>query len=62
MIQDTSYFQEDLIKKLNSGCYLSSFDRDNIVKDMLELLETVYNRQQEINELKGKYASTQISK
>lgn len=44
---------QELIKKLNSGCYLSSFDRDSIVKDMLELQEIVYNQQQEINELKG---------
>ena len=47
---------QELIKKLNSGCYLSSFDRDNIVKDMLELQETVYNQQQEINELKRTYS------
>jgi hypothetical protein len=44
---------QELIKKLNSGCYLSSFDRDNIVKDMLELQETMYNQRQEIKELKG---------
>lgn len=46
---------QELIKKLNSGCYLCQFDRDNIVKDILELEELVYNQQQEINKLKGKY-------
>lgn len=49
---------QELIKKLNSGCYLSSFDRDNIVKDVVELQETVYNQQQEINKLKETNAST----
>jgi len=43
---------QELIKKLNSGCYLSSFDRDNIVSDLLKLLEIIQSQQQEINELK----------
>jgi hypothetical protein len=48
-----TYFQESLLKKINSGCYLSQHDRDNIVSDLLKLQELVYNQQQEINELKG---------
>ena len=56
--EQTQVNTQELIKKINSGCYLSKFDRDNIVKDMLELQETVYNQQQEINKLKANNAST----
>jgi len=50
--EQTQVNTQELIKKLNSGCYISKFDRDNIVKDMLKLEETVYNQQQEIISLK----------
>ena len=56
--EQTQVNTQELIKKLNSGCYLSKFDRDNIVKDMIKLEELVYNQQQEINELKETNAST----
>jgi len=46
------YFQESLLKKINSGCYLSQHDRDSIVSNLLKMQELVYNQQIEINYLK----------
>ena len=44
---------QELITKVNSGCYLSVYDRDNIVSLVLEQQGLLCNQQQEINELKG---------
>jgi len=51
-MNNQAYFQESLLKKINSGCYLSQHDRDNIVSDLLKLQDIVYNQQIEINYLK----------
>lgn len=60
--EQTRVNTQELITKVNSGCYLSVYDRDNIVSLVLEQQGLLCNQRQEINELKRLFPLLEVTK